>query len=146
MTKHRRCLVALAAAGATTLLLASAAGGRAQTVSGSWVGTVRGANAFVAIVVFTKATGGKHDVLAYVSDSKKIAQWFRGETSASRFTLASKGRYRLAVTVSMGKASGTLTLPGTSGTSHPFNAVAGRRPAGLYRLQGMFRGNSYLAG
>ena len=99
----------------------------AATVSGSWVGTVKGTDAFVAVVVFAKATGGKHAVLAYVCDSKKIAEWFRGSTSDGGFSLTSSGGYRLAVTVTTSKEGSqprTLLLVSDSALAASYRLIA----------------------
>ena len=75
------------------------------------MGTVKGTDAFVAVVVFAKATGGKHAVLAYVCDSKKIAEWFKGTTSDGGFSLTSSGGYRLVAVAAKGRATvGTITV------------------------------------
>jgi hypothetical protein len=108
------------------------------------VGTVKGTDAFVAVVVFAKATGGKHAVLAYVCDSKRIAEWFRGSAAAGHFALVSSGGVRLDVTATRTRASGTVTL--ADGSRHVFSAPAAKRPAGLYRGEKTAKGKHYLGG
>jgi hypothetical protein len=105
---------------------------------------VKGTDAFVAVVVFAKATGGKHAVLAYVCDSKRIGEWFRGSTAAGRFRLASSGGVRLDVTATKTRASGTVTL--ADGSRHAFSAPAAKKPAGLYRGEKTVKGKRYLGG
>ena len=100
----------------------------------------------MAVAVFAKATGGKHAVLAYLCDSKKIAEWFHGTTSGAGFSLTSSGGSRLAVTVTQGRAAGSFTSPGSYGASHAFAAAAAKRPAGLYRGEKTKDGKHYLGG
>jgi hypothetical protein len=123
-------------------------------VAGRWAGQVKGSNAFVAIVVDGRETAGHHNVLAYVCNgatgrgaaTPTIVEWFHGTTSASSFSLRSKDGYRLALTVTHGKATGTLTYPGKGGASRSFAAAAAKGRAGLYRGQKKAGGKTYLAG
>ena len=106
----------------------------------SFVGTVRGAHAFVAVVV----RGSQ--VIAYVCDSRRIAQWFRGSIRAGHSTLTSKAGYVLRFTVGSRQVTGTVRLPGQAGALHRFVARPVTKPAGLYRGEKTVAGRHYLGG
>jgi hypothetical protein len=106
----------------------------------SFVGSVRGTNAFVAIVV-----RGPH-VTAYVCDSKRIAQWFTGDGHAGRSTLTSKDGYVLRITMGRRQVTGSFRLPGPAGVVHRFVAARQTRPAGLYRGERSVAGKRYVGG
>jgi len=139
--RQARTLAALAAVGGSALLLAGGASPAARATPGDYVGTLQGTDAFVAVLVGTH--GG---VLAYVCDSKRIAEWFKGRAGSgtSGLTLRSKGGYRLQVTVAGGRATGTVSFP--AGGSHPFSVVSVKRPFGLYRVEIRDGGKHYLGG
>jgi hypothetical protein len=141
MRRRVRAFAALAAAATTAVLFATAAGGSAEAVSGSFVGKVSGSSAFVALVV-----GQKGAVVGYVCDSKKIAEWFSGRALSGQITLKSSGGYQLAATLSANKTSGAVTFPGPQGARHAFTARLAHRPAGLYRVQKTIKGKHYLGG
>jgi hypothetical protein len=84
----------------------------------SFVGTVRGTHAFVAVVV-----RGSH-VIAYVCDSRRIAQWFRGSVRAGHPALTSKAGYELRLTVGSRQVSATVRLPGQAGAPASFRRAA----------------------
>jgi len=106
----------------------------------SFVGSVRGTDAFVAIVV-----RGPH-VTAYVCDSKRIAQWFTGDGHAGRLTLTSKDGYVLRISIGARQVRGSLRLPGPAGVAHRFVAALETKPAGLYRGERSVAGKRYVGG
>jgi hypothetical protein len=127
-------LVAMLLAG----LAASSAVARTGRVG--YVGTVRGTHAFVAVV-----TSGSH-VTAYVCDSKAIAEWFKGSLKAGKATLTSSDGSVLRVTVSSGKAKGSLQLARAHGSVHGFSAGRDTKSSGLFRGVKTVAGKRYVGG
>jgi hypothetical protein len=105
-----------------------------------YVGTVSGTRAFVAVVV-----RGSH-VVAYVCDSRKIAQWFKGVVHAQKATLISRDGYVLHVTLGQRRATGSLRFPGQTTVVHGFAAGRDAKPSGLWRGTKTVRGRQYLGG
>ena len=120
-----------------------ASGGARSAPWGSYVGTAKGTDAFVAVLVGKRVTGGRQQVLGYVCDSKRIAEWFHGTTTGPAFTVRSSAGATLTVTVASGHATGTFTL---AGAAHSFTAPLAKRPAGLYHGQKTTHGKHYLGG
>lgn len=119
----------------------ASASSRAYTAGhSSFVGSVRGTDAFVAIVV-----RGSH-VTAYVCDSKRIAQWFTGSALAGSSTLTSKDGYVLRITIGSRQISGSLRLLGPAGVVHRFVAARDEKPGGLYRGEKSVAGKRYVGG
>jgi hypothetical protein len=139
----RRLAFALALLVLAGALGAGGASGSGSARSGSYVGEVSGTSAFVAVVV-----GRKGGVLAYVCDSKRIAEWFQGKVAKGRasFALSSRAGYRLEVSVAAGRAGGKVVYPGYYAPSYSFSATAARKPAGLYRGEKRASGKRYLGG
>jgi hypothetical protein len=131
---------ALAALISTLMTVPAAASASARARPVGYVGTVPGTHAFVSVV-----TQGSH-VSAYVCDSKRIAQWFKGSLKAGNATLTSSAGYVLRVTIGNGQASGSLRLPGAGGTVHSFNSLRATKPAGLYRGTTTVAGKRYVGG
>ena len=100
----------------------------------TYVGAVRGTNAFVGIVV--RPSG----VLAYVCDSKNVAAWLSG----SRGSALTGHGYRLTETVDGSNARGTVSFP--DGSTHAFVASRASRPAGLWRGVVTQAGVRYVGG
>jgi hypothetical protein len=119
---------------------AASASPRTQGSSRSFVGTVRGTHAFVGVVV----RGSQ--VIAYVCDSKKIAQWFKGSVRAGQATLTSKAGYVLQLTIGSRQVTGWVRSPGPSGALHHLSAKRASKPAGLYRGEKTVAGKHYLGG
>lgn len=138
-----RPFAAFLLAGALASSLAAGAGGSGSAASGSYVGTVKGTSAFVAVVV-----GKQGGVLAYVCDSKQIAEWFKGvlAVSTSGVTLRSSGGYQIQIAVSGSRAAGTVLFPGAYGARLAFSASRAKQPAGLYRSEKTVKGKRYLGG
>ena len=125
----------------TVLVAASPAAGATHAAADrSFVGGVSGTDAFVAVVVH-----GSH-VTAYACDSKKIAQWFKGDAHAGSATLTSKSGYVLRMTIGARQVSGLLRVPGHNGAVHRVHAVRASKPAGLYRGETRVAGRRYLGG
>lgn len=138
-----RIIHTVAAAVLLTLVMAvpAAASSRSNAASETgYVGTVSGTHAFVAVVV----RGSR--VTAYVCDSRKLAQWFKGTAPARKSTLTSSGGYVLRIAIGHGRATGSLRFPGTAGVVHRFAAARDAKPAGLYRGVKTVAGRRYLGG
>jgi hypothetical protein len=125
----RRSCGALAAAGAAMLFVVGNAGGRSATPFwGTWLGEVRGTNAFVAVVVGKQQWGAYRDFVVYVCDSKQIASGFGGQSPGPRFSFVSR-LGAVSLRIGAREASGRFAV---NGTSHPFTARLAAKPAGLY--------------
>lgn len=134
----------LAAALLSTMLVAVAVAPAASLAHGAsprgYVGTVSGTRAFVAVVV----RGSR--VVAYVCDSRKIAEWFRGAVQAHKATLTSRDGYVLRVTLGQRRATGSLRSPGKAGVVHSFAAGRDTKPSGLWRGTKTVHGRHYVGG
>jgi hypothetical protein len=140
-----RCIQRTLAAALLALLIAvtgsAAASAQAHTAGhAGYVGTVRGTSAFVAVV----ERGSR--LTAYVCNSRKIAQWFKGTVSAGRSKLTSRGGYVLQIRFGHDQATGSLRFPGTAGAVHHFTAVRDTRPAGLWRGSKTVDGKHFVGG
>ena len=146
MSTITRALAAVALAGLVVGATAGSAGAapaKAKTVSGTFVGTVSGTDAYVGVVA-AKAKGGRRAVLAYVCDGQQLADWFTAKVTGNHATLKAKNGDRLTVALTKSQASGTLTL--ADGTRQAFTATPGARPAGLYQAVTKTSGKQYLGG
>ena len=104
---------------------------------GSWVGTVAGTNALVAV----ESDG--LEVTAYVCDSAKIASWFRGPASGGTPHLVSDDGATFDATLTKGRSTGTVTEP--NGHRLSFAAPATTKPA-LFRSDETVNGKRALGG
>jgi len=142
-----RALAAVALAGLVVGATAGSAGAapaKAKTVSGTFVGTVSGTDAYVGVVAAKAKSGGSRAVLAYVCDGQQRADWFTAKVTGNHATLKAKNGDRLTVALTTSQASGTLTL--ADGTRQAFTATPGARPAGLYQAVTKTSGKQYLGG
>ena len=97
----------------------------ASGISGTFVGKIDGSDALIAIVVLET-----RETLAYVCDSKLVAQWFRGNATADGLALSAGGS-KLEARLSIDGAAGQVTLG--SGSARSFTATPAIGSAGLYR-------------
>lgn len=112
-----------------------------EAVAGSFVGEVSGANAFVAVVA-GPGTGGKDSraVQVYVSDGRRLSEWFSGSSSDNRFVAKSgDGSREASGELSGDSATGTVELPGGKKLAYEAGAPSGA--AGLYELTVSADGN-----
>jgi hypothetical protein len=123
---------------------AAAAPTKPKPVSGTFVGTVSGTDAYVAVVAAKTKGTGKRAVLAYVCDSQQLADWFTAKVTGNHATLKARNGDRLTVDLAGGGASGILRL--ANGTRDRYSAAAGPRPAGLYQAFTTTSGTKYLGG
>ena len=105
-----------------------------ETVAGSFVGEVSGTKAFVAVVAAPAA--GKKDsraVQVYVSDGRRLSEWFSGSISDNSFVAKSDdGDTEATGKLSGDSVTGTVELPG--GKTGRFEASPPSGGAGLYEL------------
>jgi hypothetical protein len=105
-----------------------------ETVSGSFVGKVSGTKAFVAVVAAPAAR--KKDpraVQVYVSDGRRLGEWFSGSISDNSFVAKSyDGSTEAEGKLSGDSVTGTVELP--DGKTVPYEATRPAGAAGLYDL------------
>jgi serine/threonine-protein kinase len=120
-----------------------------ETVTGSYVGTLEGSDAYVAIVV---ADDG--EALAFVTDGGESVDWLDGTVDGTGARLANDGGAHLDLAFIAGTTSGDAARPAVlSGTftrpdSDPLRFAAGAadEPAGMYRAAQVFADGEYVAG
>jgi hypothetical protein len=110
-----------------------------ETVTGSFVGTVAGSDAYVAIVV-----GPTGDSLAYVTDGASSVDWVDGTRRSDSALLSNEGGATLDAKFGRGIVTGSFTRPGYE----PLSVTARRHdaPAGLYRATDDFADGRYVGG
>jgi hypothetical protein len=113
---------------------------KAKPVAGTFVGKVRGTEAFVAVVASPSAKGqAKRAVTVYACDARRLCEWFSGSSSGNRFTATAEGGEQRAKGRLTGKAAtGTIEL--AVGDTAQYNAGSARATAGLYELTVSRRG------
>jgi hypothetical protein len=117
--------------------------------AGAYVGTLKGTDAFVGIVI-----GEKGNARAYVYDStKRIAAWFQPVSSGGvrfeatptrRLVSTSTDGFRLEAAIGGGQVSGSVRFPG--GARHPFTAGAVDLTGGAYQIEIGHGVTRYLGG
>lgn len=116
--------------------------GRAQTppsVTGSFVGTVEGTDAFISLVSQTD-----QQLVAYICDGQTISTWFRGERNENQVDLLAPSGVRLQASIENGRVTGSVTL--AEGRVHPFTASPADGEAGLYRAEQTINDTRYVGG
>jgi hypothetical protein len=103
------------------------ASARTTFTAGGYVGSVSGANSFLALVL-----GADGAVRAYVSDAHQVAERFAGTAGQGALSATSKHGYRLHLTLAHGRAFGTVRFP--SGAVHAFDARAVSGPGRLFQI------------
>jgi len=105
-----------------------------EAVAGSFVGEVSGTTAFVAVVAAPAA--GKKDsraVQVYVSDGRRLSEWFSGSISDNSFVAKSDdGSTEAKGTLKGNSVTGSVELPG--GRTVRYEAATPSGAAGLYDL------------
>ena len=119
---------------------ASASSGADAASQTGYVGTVSGTGRV------RRGRRAGSSVEAYVCDSRKVAEWFKGTARPGESTLTSSGGYVLRITIADGRATGSLRFPDTAGVVHRFAAARDAKPAGLYRGVKTIAGRSYIGG
>jgi hypothetical protein len=124
---NRTPLISLAAALAAASFAGSASA-REAALAGDYVGSVHGSpSSFVAV-----ALGVHGSVNAYLSDGQQLAERFAGSNGDGTLDLTSRGGYRLRLTLTYGRASGSVRFP--SGASRAFSAVSVAAPGGIEKI------------
>jgi hypothetical protein len=105
-----------------------------KAVAGSFVGEVSGTKAFVAVVAAPAA--GEQDsraVQVYVSDGRRLSEWFSGTISDNSFVAKSDdGSTEVKGKLSGESVTGTVELPGGKAARYEASPPSGA--AGLYDL------------
>jgi hypothetical protein len=114
-------------------------GAEPTPTTGSFVGTVAGSDAYVAIVA-----GREGHVLAHVTDGAWSVDWVDGFTRGRTASLSNEGGATLDARWSRRGVTGTFTRPQTPTLT--FNAVRVTAPAGLYRAAQDFADGRYVGG
>jgi hypothetical protein len=123
-----KTMLITAAAALAAASFAGAASARELALAGDYVGPVPGSqSSFVAVVLGTDG-----DVNAYLSDGHRLAERFSGSTADGTLSLVSRGGYRLRLTLTYGRASGTVRWP--SGVTRVFSAASVAAPGGVDRI------------
>jgi hypothetical protein len=105
-----------------------------KAVEGTFVGKVKGEDAFVAVVAApTAGKGGKRDVSVYVTDGRRLSEWFPGSVEGNSFKAASADQdAEVNGKLTAKGVTGTLELPG--GKKGGYEATPATGAAGLYDL------------
>lgn len=111
---------------------------QAQSV-GSYIGKVENSEAFIAVIL-----SSDQKVMAYVCDSKNLAQWFTGKLENGSFKITLPSGRTLEGKLGSGDVSGSLTLEDSK--SYAFKAIPTSGEAGLYRYAGDIQGSRYVGG
>ena len=107
--------------------------------TGNFVGQINNSEIFIAIVT----TG--NEVLAYVCDGIRVAEWFRGPmTEGGWLELTSKKGWKLRASVSKYSAIGSLILENNKRMI--FMAEPTKDKAGLYRAEKVMEDIKYVGG
>jgi hypothetical protein len=105
-----------------------------EPVAGSFVGEVSGTRAFVAVIA-APAQGNvdSRGVQVFVSDGRRLSEWFSGSILDNSFIAESEdGDTEAKGTLSGDSVTGTVELPG--GKTVKYEASPPSGPAGLYEL------------
>jgi hypothetical protein len=125
---NKTSLITAVVAAVAAAPFAGSASARETALAGDYVGQVHGSqSSFVAVVLGTHG-----NVNAYLSNGHRLAERFAGSTADDTLELASRSGYRLRLTLTYGRASGTVSFP--SGASRSFNAAALAAPGGVQRI------------
>ncbi len=110
--------------GAATLPLEP---GTAPDGTRTWVGTVDGTDAFVAVLAESDGRA-----IAYLCDGEQIVQYLDGRVAADALSAKDRAGTALTATVTDGALTGTATLP--DGSAHRFTAPIAAGGAGMWWL------------
>ena len=109
------------------------------TPVGTFVGTVDGTDAFVALV-----PQEDNSLIAYVCDGQTISTWFKGERNENAVDLTAANGARLQASLEADTATGSITL--TDGQTYAFTTQLATGGAGLYRAEETISGADYVGG
>jgi hypothetical protein len=107
---------------------------RTRPVAGTFVGKLRGSEAFVAVVATPPPKGeDRREVSAFVCDGRELCSWFSGSASGNGFTAKSgDGEGQTKGTLSGKVAKGSVEVPDAE--TGRYNASEATATAGLYDL------------
>jgi transposase-like protein len=112
---------------------AQQAAGTEPAIHGSFVGEVSGTNAFVAVVAAPAEGDDGSAILIYVSDGRRLSEWFSGPISDNSFVaMSDDSDAEIEGTLSGDSVTGTVALPG--GETVRYEASPPSGAAGLYEL------------
>jgi hypothetical protein len=115
------------------------AGAERGRESGTFVGTVKGSDAYVAVVV-----GAEGHALAYVTDGAWSVDWVDGRRTGRTAALTNEGGAVLDAQFGRGTVTGSFTRP--RNPTLQFAARRGGAPSGLYRAVEDFADGRYVGG
>lgn len=111
----------------------SRAGQEEKPATGTFVGKLRGSDAFVAVVAASTESGQRRDVKVYVCDARRVSEWFPGSAEGDRFVVTSDdGDAEVSGTLRGNSADGTVEL--SDGRRLSYTARRAASPAGFYNL------------
>jgi hypothetical protein len=110
-----------------------------QAITGSFVGTVAGSDAYVAIVV-----GADGDALAYVTDGAGSVDWVNGRLTHRTAKLSNEGGATLDAKFRRDTVTGSFTRPRSPALQ--FTARRDDVPSGLYRATQDLADGRYVGG
>jgi hypothetical protein len=110
-----------------------------RTPAGSFVGTVAGSGAYVAVVV-----GADGDALAHVTDGQFSVDWLDGRLRGRTATLTNEGGAIIDAQFDGNTVTGSFRRPREAALE--FTARRGQTPAGLYRAVADFPDGRYVGG
>jgi hypothetical protein len=105
----------------------------------SYVGTVTGSDAYVAVVI-----GPDGDALAHVTDGAYSVDWVAGVVTGRTASLSNEGGATLEAQLSRRAVTGSFTRP--QSPTLTFSAAPAKAPAGLYRAVEDFADGRYVGG
>jgi hypothetical protein len=150
-TRTVGALVVIVAFATMAALSAAPAGAKQRGEKGTtFVGTIEGTDANIAIIV------GKKGAFGYICDGDQTSHWLRGAVKGDRITLVAGTGATVTATINGKTLEGTVLLPEPSSsdltsrlstlTPHAFEANKAREKAGLFRDETTVDGVSYTAG
>jgi hypothetical protein len=110
-----------------------------KAITGSFVGTVAGSDAYIAVVV-----GPDGDALAYVTDGSYSVDWVNGRLTRRTATLSNEGGATLDARFRRDTVTGSFTRPRNPALQ--FTARRTDAPSGLYRATQDFADGRYVGG
>jgi hypothetical protein len=110
-----------------------------KSPAGSFVGTVAGSGAYVAVVV-----GPDGDALAHVTDGQYSVDWLNGRLRGRTATLTNEGGAIIDARFDGNTVTGSFRRPREAALE--LTARRGQPPAGLYRAVADFPDGRYVGG
>lgn len=107
---------------------------KAKPLEGTFVGKVKGEDAFVAVVASPAARGHeRRELTVYACDAKRLCEWFSGSAAGNSFRIgAERGDGEASGELTRKAATGTIEL--ADGKTLRYEAEGATATAGLYDL------------